>query len=78
MTTAAHLAFWFHSALCVAYLGLLGMTAAGLVRVQATDTGPECPDWGEKQLTALLYAAGALFLAYAELYLYQVQAWSRL
>lgn len=78
MSGAATLAFWFHSGICAAFLTLVAATAAGLVRVQATDQGPSAPDWGEGQMTALLFAAGSLYLAYAELYLYQMQAWSKM
>lgn len=78
MTSAATLAFWFHTVLCAAFLGVVGATATGMIQVQATDQGPAAPDWGEGQLNTLLFAAGSLYLAYAELYLYQMQAWSQM
>jgi hypothetical protein len=78
MTSMVTLAFWIHTGLCAAFLGVVAATAAGLVRIQATDQGPGTPDWGEGQMNVLLFAAGSLYLAYAELYLYQMQSWSQM
>lgn len=78
MAVAATLAFWFHTAICAGFVVLLVRVAAGM-RVPVLDSGPggEAPAGGdltEKTIEGVFYLSAALYLAYAEIYLYKVRA----
>ena len=75
MSTAAAMAFWFHSLLCLAFLATAGCALAGWESITLTDQGPGPESRSDPAITAIFYFSGGLYLLYAELYLYQIQGW---
>lgn len=73
MSGIVQLAFWFHSALCAGFLGfaLVG-SARGLARSPVAACTSGTMRWGEEDLSPLFYLVGALYLIYAEIYLYRL------
>lgn len=76
MATAATLAFWFHSVLCVGFVVLAGQNALGQ-GVAVVESGPEDAPIATGGVSAVFYLSGALYLIYAEVYLYQVSTLAR-
>lgn len=75
MPELVHIAFWFHSALSLGFLGfaLLGAQRA-IAPSPVAAVGSRGMHWGEDDLSSLFYLAGGLYLAYAEIYLYRMAA----
>jgi hypothetical protein len=74
LNSAITVAFGLHTLFCVGFTLVAARTAMGVGRVAVVEEGPGAPDWGENSVSSIFFAAGALYLVYAEIYLYRMHS----